>query len=327
MPGLAPAVRPATARGSRCCELGRAGSCLPAPRRGRPAAACPGRAGQRGNSAWREPMIEAGGRHGDTCTGPGQDTPVPTPTGRKPLARRAVASLARGQASVERHAPRRRAPHAIRALSARMSAFPDAYDEATGTGRWRYAGRLGEGGLAVVHRAVDVTGPWGEVALKVLRGAARPVHAFELHREAQWSLTRLHDRAAPGFDSEAAQLFPRCLEDHSGFEDFRFAPGAVRAGGADAGGSAAGQRVAFEAQRRLLEAPDFDWGALGDGPTARRPYVVQELLERRSRQGIALAGSKKELVIYFASAGGGGTAKGKSKEVAANLVDIEYIGD
>lgn len=151
-------------------------------------------------------------------------------------------------------------------------AFPDEYNAALCTGRWRYLERLGEGGLAVVHRALDMTGPLGEVALKVLRGNSRPVHAFELHREAQWSLTRLHCVQHPKYDANAAALFVRYLEDCSGFEHRGcFSQNTTALG--------------FEEQRLHFESPDFQWKALGEKSTAsltRRPYVVVELLSGES---------------------------------------------
>lgn len=105
-----------------------------------------------------------------------------------------------------------------------------------------------------------MTGQLGEVALKVLRGGAMPVHAFELHREAQWSLTRLHLPSGRDYDNQAAELFARCLEDHSGFGD-------------DLSGQlpVARTRASFDAERRQLEAADFDWSTMGLKPS-RRPY-------------------------------------------------------
>ena len=138
------------------------------------------------------------------------------------------------------------------------AALPDEHGE--GRGRWRYGARLGEGGLSVVYRALDVTGPLGEVALKVLRGGFRPDHAYEMHREAQWSLQRLHNEADPRYDAGAAGLFARYLEDHSGFQ-----------------GPAPMGRGAFEAARRRFEAPGFAWDAALPRPGGS-PYVVLELL-------------------------------------------------
>jgi len=147
-----------------------------------------------------------------------------------------------------------------------MAAYPDEYHADNGSGRWKYLEKLGEGGLAIVYRALDMTGPLGEVAIKVLRTNARPVHAFELHREAQWSLTRLHRVEDSRYDAQAASLFAHYLEDHSGFEGFH--------GGSDAPGI-------FETRRQHYESPDFNWEALGVRP-ASRPYVVIELLKGES---------------------------------------------
>merc|ERR1712110_1389973 len=40
--------------------------------------------------------------------------------------------------------------------------LPDMFCEWTGQGRWNYHERLGEGGLAVVYRATDITGSLGD---------------------------------------------------------------------------------------------------------------------------------------------------------------------
>eukprot|EP00747_Dinoflagellata_sp_TGD_P168704 gnl/TRDRNA2_/TRDRNA2_195718_c0_seq1.p1 gnl/TRDRNA2_/TRDRNA2_195718_c0~~gnl/TRDRNA2_/TRDRNA2_195718_c0_seq1.p1 ORF type:complete len:508 (+),score=79.36 gnl/TRDRNA2_/TRDRNA2_195718_c0_seq1:102-1625(+) len=135
--------------------------------------------------------------------------------------------------------------------------LPDAYDDATSSGRWRYHDRLGEGGLAVVYRATDMKCTLGEVALKVLRANTKPVHAFELHREAQWSLKRLHCEEDARYDPAFARLFVRCLEDHSGFPTVGD----------------------FDAHRRRMESPAFTWEQLPSKvPARQRPYIVLELL-------------------------------------------------
>ena len=36
--------------------------------------------------------------------------------------------------------------------------LPDSYDSRSRSGRWKYKGKLGEGGLGVVHRASDAQG-------------------------------------------------------------------------------------------------------------------------------------------------------------------------
>eukprot|EP00927_Polykrikos_kofoidii_P014659 TRINITY_DN16467_c0_g1_i2.p1 TRINITY_DN16467_c0_g1~~TRINITY_DN16467_c0_g1_i2.p1 ORF type:complete len:929 (-),score=168.05 TRINITY_DN16467_c0_g1_i2:191-2827(-) len=175
---------------------------------------------------------------------------------------------------------------AANAVNARL---PDAFDGATGKGRWRYHQQLGQGGLAVVHHATDMTGCLGDVAVKVLRGGARAVHAFELHREAQWSLLRLHNVADKRYDGPAAGLFVRCLEDHSGFpETYDPCHKDGEVGRQDCG--------AFEVRRRRFETDGFDWeaaeaaaaaaasgmAAAPNGVTALRwrprPYIVLELL-------------------------------------------------
>ena len=157
------------------------------------------------------------------------------------------------------------------------SPLPDEYDAAKHTGRWLYGPCLGSGGLALVYRVRDMTGALGEVALKVLRSRASCVHAFELHREAQWSITRLHRETDPRYDAEGAGLFVRYLEDHSGFENDGW-PGLAETLGAEYLTSVMNLDPVqvFERRRNVLETPSFDWKRLG--PAAHRPYVVLELL-------------------------------------------------
>lgn len=48
--------------------------------------------------------------------------------------------------------------------------LPEAYDSKAKTGRWIYKGKLGEGGLGVVHRATDTWGKLkGDIAIKVCK--------------------------------------------------------------------------------------------------------------------------------------------------------------
>lgn len=114
---------------------------------------------------------------------------------------------------------------------------------------------LGSGGLAVVYLAEDMTGGLGKVALKVLRSQAQPVHAFELHREAFWSLTKLHCLEHPHYDSEMSKLFVKYFEDHTGFRT---------------------SKADFDEHRRQHEADHFDWSEVR--PLPGRPYVVMEYL-------------------------------------------------
>mmetsp|Transcript_77443 Transcript_77443/g.250712 ORF Transcript_77443/g.250712 Transcript_77443/m.250712 type:complete len:677 (+) Transcript_77443:78-2108(+) len=140
--------------------------------------------------------------------------------------------------------------------------LPDVYDAKAKSGRWRYLGKLGEGGLALVYKAVDCTGPLGEVAIKVLKHHERAnwgkQYAFAMHREAQWSLQRLHNERDPRYRPEAARLFARYLQDHTGYAEL---------GPAD-----------FNAKRHKYEVSGFDWEK--DGPAMlSQPYVVMELVK------------------------------------------------
>eukprot|EP00439_Symbiodinium_sp_Y106_P044426 s1067_g5.t1 len=146
---------------------------------------------------------------------------------------------------------------------ARLCEFPDEYCPDAGTGRWKNLGVLGSGGLAVVYLAQDMKGSRGRVALKVLRAAAQPVHAYELHREALWSLTRLHCISHSKYDSNGSQLFVRYLEDHTGFDKLCVQDGIP---------------MSFDQRRRHLEADSFDWSALATQKASQRPYVVMEHL-------------------------------------------------
>lgn len=144
-----------------------------------------------------------------------------------------------------------------------LANLPDIYDPVMKTGRWRYDEKLGEGGLGVVYRGFDITGPHGEVALKVLKPRSKIPQkdarfVFEMHRESQWSLWYLHNKFDIRVNQESSALFARYLEDHTGFSEF----------GPDG----------FDKKRRAYEAPDFDWDK--DGPTIpARPYVVMELVK------------------------------------------------
>jgi len=153
------------------------------------------------------------------------------------------------------------APRLSAAASSTFSSTPNAYDPATGSGRWRYGQKLGEGGLAVVYRAEDVTGSLGEVAVKVLKHPERPFwgkqYAFAMHREAQWSLQRIHNESDPRFRPELAKIFVRYLEDHTGYA--QLAP------------------LDFDARRRKYEVSDFNWERDGP-PLPHTPYVVMELV-------------------------------------------------
>lgn len=147
------------------------------------------------------------------------------------------------------------------AATAADQSLPDRYDPATKGGRWNYMNKLGEGGLANVWRARDCRENLGEVAIKVLKHPERAnwgkQYAFSLHREAQWSLQRLHNKLDKRYVPELAVLFAQYLEDHTGFA--QLAP------------------TDFDSRRRKYEVQDFDWEK--DGPLLPpQPYVVVELV-------------------------------------------------
>lgn len=143
-----------------------------------------------------------------------------------------------------------------------LANLPDVYDPVTQKGRWRYDARLGEGGLGVVYRAYDVTGPHENVAIKIHKARSKQSQkdarfVFELHRESQWSKWYLHNEFSQSYDKSKAERFARYVEDQTGFAGF----------GPDG----------FDKKRRAYEATDFDWDK--DGPEIpERPYVVMELV-------------------------------------------------
>lgn len=150
------------------------------------------------------------------------------------------------------------------------SGLPDAYDPATGSGRWRFDMKLGEGGLGIVYKAIDCTGSLGEVAIKVLKRNSRTPHrdarhAFAMHRESQWSMCWLHNSYDSRYKDEPAQLFARYLEDHTGFSEIG--------------------PTGFDDKRHMYEAPNFNWDR--DGPhLAQKPYVVMEMVRGEALQFI-----------------------------------------
>jgi len=157
--------------------------------------------------------------------------------------------------------------------------LPDSYNPVTGTGRWRYENRLGEGGLGVVYRATDRKGSLGEVAVKVLKRNSRfpkrdARHAFAMHRESQWSIRWMHNESDARYREEPAALFARYLEDHTGFSEL--------------------EPKSFDEKRRRYEAPDFDWDV--DGPSLPpHPYVVMEYVKGEALQ-LAIDRERKPIV-------------------------------
>ncbi|CAE7942462.1 DTX45, partial [Symbiodinium sp. KB8] len=150
-----------------------------------------------------------------------------------------------------------------------------AYNPAQESGRWQYEEKLGEGGLAVVYRARDVSGSLGEVAVKVSKFKNLPLvsnqnrHVYALHREAQWSMKCLHNTEDPRYDEKGAGLFAKYLEDHTGFD--------------------AHDDVSFDATRRKFEDPEFALASqmlsFFEGWSEFQPLeVVMELVEAKLLQ-------------------------------------------
>lgn len=148
--------------------------------------------------------------------------------------------------------------------------LPDAFDSRLGKGRWMYHSKLGEGALGIVYRASDLSGRWpSDVAVKVSKmhrtgkPGARLRHAYILHREAQWSLQRLHNIQHPRHCADHASLFARYLEDFTGI----WAP-----------------QLGFEEERTVFEASDFQWESFNKGKKVDQcpPHVVMELVSGRT---------------------------------------------
>lgn len=147
--------------------------------------------------------------------------------------------------------------------------LPDAYDSKRKSGRWKYCGKLGEGGLGVVYRAVDALGRLqGDIAIKVcklaknIKAAAKLRSAFKLHREAQWSLQLIHNSMHKSYSQQRAGLFARYLEDHTGHWS------------TDSN---------FDAERSTFEAANFRWDKFEPpSPLPSYPYVAMEFVPGRT---------------------------------------------
>lgn len=154
-------------------------------------------------------------------------------------------------------------------------ALPDAYDDRFQSGRWRYHTKLGEGACGIVYQATDTEGRYGadDVAIKIAKLASMPKHsskmrnAYILHREAQWSLQRLHNPRCEQYCAKRAALFAQYFEDHTGC----WASG----------------EVDFETERTVFEAGDFSWDKFSpEKPLPPAPYIAMELVHGRTLHAV-----------------------------------------
>ncbi|CAE8646090.1 unnamed protein product, partial [Polarella glacialis] len=84
-------------------------------------------------------------------------------------------------------------------------------------------------------------------------------HAFAMHRESQWSIQKLHNQSDGRYRQDAASLFARYLEDHTGIAELD-------------------PSEDFDTRRRRFETPGLDWEK--DGPKLPpMPYVVMEMVK------------------------------------------------
>lgn len=155
--------------------------------------------------------------------------------------------------------------------------LPDAYDARKRSGRWIYGGMLGAGGLGIVYRAIDASGQADgkgvqEVAIKVSKlqfnskATARLRHAYTLHREAQWSIQKLHNRSDPNYCPHRSALFVRYLEDHTSITGW------------------ASQACDLETECSIYEDAQFSWlqAKRAEEGLPDLPYVVMELVPGRT---------------------------------------------
>lgn len=152
-----------------------------------------------------------------------------------------------------------------------LFSLPDSHCCLRKTGRWLYGEKLGEGGLAVVYRATDMEKGLGDVAVKVSKFSNLPAvsqqnrHVYALHREALWSIERLHNADDARYQPAGAALFARYLEDHTGF--------------------GVQTSLSFDDLRNRFEDPDFAWGNHEFSPSLEpQPYVVMELIDGKLLQ-------------------------------------------
>lgn len=141
--------------------------------------------------------------------------------------------------------------------------LPEAFDPVTQEGRWKYEALIGSGGYGNVYMATDATEALkGKIAIKVSKFEAPFTtegirEVFRLHREFEWSKHCLHNEKHPKHRRGMADLFARCLEDHTGLQP----------------------SPCFVAEGQLEPSPEEEEECIRAAPSLpRQPYIVMELL-------------------------------------------------
>jgi len=133
--------------------------------------------------------------------------------------------------------------------------FPEAWDEATKTGRWEYKEALGEGGFGVVQAALDKQNGDEKVAIKILRSTKDPYRHCLLGTKEVRQAKLFEEKV---FSSTKHRLFVKYKEDHTGLAGLS------------------------DLELALFDEPDFDWEndeRLKLLTVAKEPYLVMEYLQ------------------------------------------------